>query len=274
MSTLQGVYLKVERARKHADQLCAEMSKLDENDPDVAGRIVVEKDTKAQEYVPRWVGKRHCPARWSLMLGEIFYNMRSALDHFAWQLTLRSEAKVTKTTQLPICISEHDFKRVAGRALKGVHLNYVTLIEGIQPYRAAPNDPCSSVLWLIGRLNNIDKHRLLHVVEHQVSDARLLLSVDGQMLGPPPITKIVAAGTRLDPQTELARIPWRAFDRLVKRKVYVHSNLGTYIAFGKGQPVEDGDESIESMPVVATLRLCVEYMEEEFLPFINRLWRL
>lgn len=102
------------------------------------------------------------------------YNLRSALDHLAWELVLLSGGTPTKETQFPIRDTPHD-KNGKPRPLKSL-LSQVKdntilgLLNECQPYagdgteQISPFDAHSQPLWHLKSLNNLDKHRLLLVV--------------------------------------------------------------------------------------------------------------
>ncbi|MGN7187382.1 hypothetical protein [Microbacterium enclense] len=98
----------------------------------------------------------------AVMFGEILHNLRSSLDHVARLLVLADGAipvdKPPHATTFPILLRPPKneltiFPRVRSEALAAV--------ESLQPYRSGDGE--RHPLWRLNQLNNIDKHRLLHV---------------------------------------------------------------------------------------------------------------
>ena len=105
----------------------------------------------------RAVIRRKPPTEWSPLIGECLYNLRSALDHMAWALAGGRGDK----TAFPIFTDRSNYARIT----PGQHLRYVRkdahdFIEGLQPYHHV-NGARASMLYLLDRLTNDDKHREL-----------------------------------------------------------------------------------------------------------------
>jgi hypothetical protein len=104
--------------------------------------------------------------RLSTLVGEMLHDLRSALDHLAWQLVLENGGAPDERTCFPILRAGPTPKRgqppappsVSG----GVSVAASALIERHQPYRFGWLDP-SDPPWLLQRLNIIDKHRQMAI---------------------------------------------------------------------------------------------------------------
>ncbi len=129
---------------------------------------------------------REFPSWASIVSGDYVHNLRSALDHLAWQLVKVSGAKPGPWTSFPTYGDKDDFIRdVQQRAkkrgpgpLEGIdpHGPIWALIESYQPYNNTklppwlPTDmperdswkPRLTHLGILNALNNIDKHRTIH----------------------------------------------------------------------------------------------------------------
>jgi len=104
--------------------------------------------------------------RWSLLIGDLIHNLRSALDHLVYALAIRNDLKLEeiRNLQFPICDTPHGFKRQIGRnRLKGIAHAVRAQIECFQPY-LRDRGKTERLLALLRDLDDIDKHRLLHVV--------------------------------------------------------------------------------------------------------------
>ena len=100
------------------------------------------------------------PHEWGTVIGDCLHNMRSALDHLVYALA--GSAARNARTEFPIFVDRDQFRSKQGRLLRGVADDAVTVIKWVQPYRWGARASIHP-LWILHELNNIDKHRLLHV---------------------------------------------------------------------------------------------------------------
>jgi hypothetical protein len=92
--------------------------------------------------------------RIAILIGEVCYNLRSALDYLVFELAKLDSRKEQSKTQFPIVGAREDFAANAkGRWLKGLNDAHVAAIEKLQPY--------SGRQWTRGLrdASNPDKHR-------------------------------------------------------------------------------------------------------------------
>lgn len=100
--------------------------------------------------------------RLNTLIGEYVHDLRSGLDHLAWQLVLRAKGTPTVKTCFPIKDSDPGADKkgrprtpgVAG----GVSVAARTVIREAQPYQWGSRYS-EHPLWLLHQLWNIDKHR-------------------------------------------------------------------------------------------------------------------
>jgi hypothetical protein len=170
-----------------------------------------------------------------IRIGEICYNLRSALDYVIFELAKLDSGVEQSGTQFPIMDAEQDFEgRGKGAFLKGVNLIHVARIERLQPYTG-----CN---WTrnLRDTSNPDKHRHFLKMKGDVT---------------------ATVHSSLDRSTDLSRII--GYERnaphptLGPVKVKVH--LATSLAFTDGTPVTETLEEIKS-EVASTLR----YFKSEF----------
>lgn len=107
----------------------------------------------------------------SLVLGDASHNTRSALDHLVYQLVLsnpeRPNTVPNKDTMFPICDTAEGYRKQIERGrLRGVTEEAAKLIDSFQPYhfREQGEDFTKHPLWVLDKLENIDKHRRLALV--------------------------------------------------------------------------------------------------------------
>ena len=159
MTDFKGVHAKISRASDQINSLKADMDRFC---TDIRQSIVPEVHRETDEQVWVYRGETpNVPIEWSVRLGEIFYNLRSALDHLVWQLVL---ANGQTPGRLPIVEDEGDWQK-ATRQLEGVTPEDKKMIRYLQPYTGGINLPFDVWnFWKLHSLCNIDKHRHLNMV--------------------------------------------------------------------------------------------------------------
>lgn len=148
---------KVDRARKHADDLEAEVRAFWAADPyevetvgsplTGGGSYRVKRITALPESIP-------------LIAGDAAHNIRSALDHFAWAAVAPQERSVR--TCFPIwntteARTPDRWKKQVDRQLKGASAELIEAVTKLEPWEAGRD----SLIWAIHELDRVDKHRLL-----------------------------------------------------------------------------------------------------------------
>lgn len=163
---LAGARLKLERAVQLLDTLNTHISEFCKS-PDKPYKLSVKQNlkTKVDCIVINIV--RAPPPLWSLQIGEIIYNLRSALDHMAYEIaSVYNNGEVPPGTEFPIFIDAdrfRDSKRGGGLyKVRGVPENVRTSIGDMQPFQKRES-PELHRLWALQELSNWDKHRLLHL---------------------------------------------------------------------------------------------------------------
>lgn len=165
---LVGAYLKVGRARQHLELLDRERQRFTETDP---YRLEIEHDPQTGHQIVRFRcdGPFRVPMQMSMIAGDAIHNLRSALDHVVYRLALAGGG-TGERSQFPIIEDAKDYWRQEGRLLKGVVKGQRAIIEALQPYHVRgateplhEEDPraLNIHLMVLGRLDNMDKHRLL-----------------------------------------------------------------------------------------------------------------
>ncbi len=103
--------------------------------------------------------------RWGLFVGDLVHNLRSAVDHVAFALADRDSPNrgEDRATQFVIARDASEFNNSRWH-LKHLSRAHQDMVEREQPYQP-PNSPDSHPLGLLERLSNVDKHRVVHVVQ-------------------------------------------------------------------------------------------------------------
>ena len=96
---LIGVWVKIDRAKKHAADLEAEIMAFGARE---ACFFTKEKDPDTQKEVHRFRMREPIPELWSAMAGDCIHNVHSALDLLANALVLHNGGTTTNKTKFPI----------------------------------------------------------------------------------------------------------------------------------------------------------------------------
>ena len=122
------------------------------------------------------------PLAFSILLGEIVYNLRSALDQCIFQLSLDNTGVEKKVTMFPIFARNGEYRKKGAWRIKFIGDGPRTLIESLQPY---PDRilPIHHSLLDLNNLANADKHRAVHLWGLSFGSGKME----------------VAAGARIDP---------------------------------------------------------------------------
>ena len=157
---LLGVKAKLERANEILASLELDASKYFSQDPPV---VRLEHKHFQDEYAFIAYGDSNPPLKFAVMTGEIVHHLRSSLDHLITALVIRNGVDPTFQHQFPICTSEQDFEKACKKGqIRGISENAKKLVRSVQPF-VAPT-PSSTILNVIAKFDNADKHRLLVVV--------------------------------------------------------------------------------------------------------------
>jgi hypothetical protein len=148
---------KVDRARKHADDLEMEIRAFWDADPFEVEMVGNPLAGQGFFRVKRMAAVPECIA---LIAGDAAHNVRSALDHFAWAAV--SPGERGRQTYFPVWSSSPAPPPAKWRKQVSQQMNGATaeLIEAVQKLEAWETGR-DSLLWVIHELDRVDKHRLL-----------------------------------------------------------------------------------------------------------------
>ncbi len=176
---MDGVRLKLSRAMEHLLRLDDEIDEYRGRKPFTVLREVDPGDARLRfgfflTELP--------PAHLSVVIGDIVNNLRSSLDHLAWQLVIANGGTPRTsppTTQFPL----HGSRTMSNGKLRkievagGVAPKALAVVESLQPYHRV-QDPGKHPLALLAELSNIDKHRTLHTATMGNRDIEVTLVRD------------------------------------------------------------------------------------------------
>lgn len=157
------------------------------------------------------------PIEISILLGEILYQLRSALDHLFFDLIRRTLigpfAKKDARRQFPLLLDKpRGCENVSPIPLAALDLPYwipidaYTLIEGLQPYHRS--NGFHDLMRMLVVFSNIDKHRYLQTTIALVNRRHTIKTAEG--LTSSVTTIMLQDGAELD---EPVHFPFAAIDK-------------------------------------------------------------
>lgn len=234
VSQLHGARLKLQRAEEHLGQLITEHEAFLARNP---YRMLAELDPDP-EYQILWRAKIVEPPpleRWSSLVGECVHALRSALDHTAYAL-VQINRPGTEHAEFPIIkdkyVTDADGTRlrwpvVGPQKLPGVGRDARAQVKWLQPYRRRDGNERFDRLWVIHRMDIIDKHRRLNLVRPLVRNIQYHtfdcdIVTDERLAGP------------FEDGTPIAHYSVRQTGPNVK----VRAEFAFDVLFGEGEPLE------------------------------------
>lgn len=162
--SLEGFQAKLRRADEHLSTLVDGITAYLDTQPYL---ISFEVDAETGQNVAKAKANGEPPpvVEWGLLIGDCVHNMRSALDHLAWEL---AGPEPPRKTEFPIFHEVDEFERTTKggglwkiEAIKDPHAR--ALIKSVQPcYSDRPRRELHPLASLRD-FANIDKHRMLHL---------------------------------------------------------------------------------------------------------------
>ena len=165
MNELDGVRVKIARANVHLDELKRRLNDWRVSKP---YPIVVEIESNSGDQLWK-VGDEPIPPPDLPVIGDILFNLRSALDHLAWQLVLKAGNVPSRRTEFPIFNDPDIWKRDAPRKMAGMNGVMKDRIKALQPcfYNHTHR---KKAIWGLQDYGNTDKHRTLLIVPVSTED--------------------------------------------------------------------------------------------------------
>jgi hypothetical protein len=173
VTPLEGVRLKLDRAEDGLEEINeAIVEYLGEKNYTVEG----EFDRDTSKYVLRGRVTKHT-LEIGVIAGEIVHNLRSALDHLAWQLALLTTPTPYALTAFPIALTPGEFGSKKGQAMIGdIGSKHRALIETFQPYNGTQQAWTPLALGDLRVLSNTDKHRVINAtIARSVTKRQLMI---------------------------------------------------------------------------------------------------
>jgi hypothetical protein len=155
MSRTDEMRVKIERAKKHINELDVAYNLFFASRPH---EISSKSDPKTGDRVFYTARVDDVPLDFSAIVGDILQNLRSALDHLAYQLFRIGPGGTGDPRHIyfPIFDDAAKYKTGVIGKVKGMRQDAIDAIDTIKPYKGG-----DETLWRLHALNNLDKHRLL-----------------------------------------------------------------------------------------------------------------
>lgn len=161
---LRQITLKVERAKEHVAQTERELRAFFDTKP---YRVGSKQDPKTRKLVYYVTCAHPTPDRLAMVAGDAVQNLMSAIDHLAYQLVCcdtNDKPPNPNWIYFPIADTFEKYEAKKRGKIEGAHPDTIAAIDLLKPYKGG-ND----LLWILYRLNNIEKHRLLLTVGAQAA---------------------------------------------------------------------------------------------------------
>jgi hypothetical protein len=151
---LEGVRIKINRAKKHLSDLVSEIEPFRQSN---ACEVVIQTDPDTGDDSYRVKVNNPIPSDWAGCIGDIVHSLRTAYDHLAVALVVANgytSRTAIEDTQFPVGSSRDSFRtEKIRRAPKGA----IEAIKRLEPYKGGKGH----AIWEIHQLDILDKHRVL-----------------------------------------------------------------------------------------------------------------
>lgn len=162
------VTLKVKRAKEHIADLDTEIKAFLGTNP---YRVAFKVDPETRKPIYYVASVEPTPKSLPLIAGDAIQNLMSALDHLAYQLVCSDTGDKPPNPNwiyFPIQDDAAKYEAKKRGKIEGASKETIDAIDALKPYKGG-NDP----LWMLYRLNNIEKHRLLLTVGSRAAGVHL-----------------------------------------------------------------------------------------------------
>lgn len=246
---LDSASLKIDRASEHLEAMKKVVGSL----ASTPNSYELVEDGKGKEKIHFLIQP---PPQITILAGEIVYQLRSALDHLAFELVKVNPMDITLPTDwetkccFPLWLNVHKKRPIYNcfdHVLPGISKTAFAFIEGVQPYRSGPGP--HNAMRLIAKLSNIDRHRYLNVTLPKASQYHHLALSEGRQYS--------YGRGGLKNGAEIEGSPSKADDILEVRR-----SFATYVTFDE-PTVGNGPDSLE---VEHVLDVCLDQVKRIILP--------
>lgn len=159
--SLDGVEQRIARADKYLGLIEKKVASLSAPD---SHRLIGHFERDASEYVFR-IEAPEFPSDLGILVSEVAHHLRSALDNLAWELVRARGGTPTRDgdVRFPIHKDKPAGDSWQETPLPGLRSEDRATVDAAQPYHYGPHWHRRHLLFLLAHLNNLDKHRSLHI---------------------------------------------------------------------------------------------------------------
>ncbi len=254
VSGLESADLKLVRAAEHLNAIEACSTAYADRDP---CKIVTDSNGKETLKITETP-----PPQIAIIAGEMVYQIRSALDHLAFDLVKLNpnistidpkwfehcefplRTKIVRGCKLPLPQAQFS------RALPGISIRAFTFIESVQPYYGRP---FSNQIGILAGLSNIDKHRYLNLTVARFSHSELITDAN--------LTTVVKCGLQNGAEIK----PLISPDE-IPSNVDLQRSFSAFVTFG-----EPSLGRAATLPVESVLKSCLDAVRNGILPTFEEL---
>jgi hypothetical protein len=160
LSTIECIRVKLERAKKHIQELDAELGSFFASNP---YPISYKRDPETRRLIYYVKNTRAVPPILSAISGDAIQNIRSSLDYLAvglFRSIPQNDNASPKRIYFPIFDSVRQYKSDGRGAIPHLRRDAAKLIDAVEPYKGG----AGHILWVLHRLSIVDKHRMLVMI--------------------------------------------------------------------------------------------------------------
>jgi len=149
---------KIDRAKQYFGELQNTVDSFIKDNPFVLGTKIKPDSGRLVYYLTK---VNNVPTNIPLIIGDIFNNLRSSLDYLIYDLYIKNGGSEKESNHLYFPISDNFelYEKEKISKTKGIREDTIKLIDSVKPYKEGNLN-----LWILKKLNNLDKHRLLITV--------------------------------------------------------------------------------------------------------------
>jgi hypothetical protein len=153
---IDRIRAKITRAKQHINDFQLALGAFYDTRPYGIG-VKVDADTGKRIYYVSNVAQ--IPASLDAVAADVIQNLRTPLDHIAYQLVMdaRGSAKPDWKVYYPISRTATDYQATRKGQIKGVRQEVIDAIDATEPFSGGRGH----ALWQLNELNKPDKHELL-----------------------------------------------------------------------------------------------------------------
>lgn len=262
--SLDGVRGKIARSKGHLEHLKRVLSERSSAE----AINTLRRDDETHGWCIDTVLKQptEVPLLAKLLVGDVVHGLACALDHLVYQLSLSHQIQSGipdasqrcdgHKTHFPIfAVKSPDSERTIKKRLKLMAQAPADFINRMQPYQRAADlglDALQDPLWILFRLDVIDKHRVVLTTNELVTPTELTISSPGEE---PDVIKLPEGGWQpFEDGAKLLTITLGPGEQL-KSNVQFHLDCMLQVQFAETGHWCDGK------PVVSLLDQMIAYVE-------------